>query len=125
MDSNGEQGLTHLMSQESSSVEAKTNIPLLGAAGIGLVSAISGAALMVLWSPWTQELPATVSVTSCSDQYETISASLAEMVHEGIAAGQSPTGDLSWITSINSRLGALEEQREALQLECLDGAAER
>ena len=124
MENDDGQGLNQLMSQDTADT-AKASIPPLGAAGIGIASAVAGAALMALWSPVTQEPPAMVSVTSCSEQYETITASLDAMVHEGIAAGQSPAKDLSWITSINSRLGAIEEQREMLQAECVDGAAER
>lgn len=88
---------------------------------MGLAGAVAGAAIMVLWSPWTQPQPTVVSVTSCSEQYTAIAETLSAMVPEGIAAGQAPTTDVSWINSINSRQDMVNAQLETLRLECVDG----
>lgn len=122
-DDHVDQELTQLLRQEGVlGGESRPAITPMAAAGAGLAGAVAGAAIMVLWSPWTQPQPAVVSVTSCSDQYVTITDTLSEMVSEGIEAGQAPKPEVSWINSINTRLGMIDDQLERLQLECVDGA---
>lgn len=122
-DEHVEQDLTQLLRQDGASgSEAKAAVTPLGAAGVGLAGAVAGAAIVVLWNPWSQPPPPVVSVTSCSEQYTTIASTLSAMVAEGIDAGQAPTPDVSWINSINSRQDMLDAQLETLRLECVDGA---